>query len=207
MSNRKEEREKSRRQKSSKAFLRPLFSFLFTLFFISCYTPPKKLCPERTHLDPTRASQVLSLFALEDDAPLCFGELWPSRVVTNGVYLLDERASIEETAAKLGHLSLHQKEAARFDTLPTKKEGCADWVDGLLVLEAKAYATELRLRQKLQVHTNPYEFEESFWAEDPVKQEGVILAYLRAHPLGGGGIDALGAAYLERCEQATKAQF
>jgi hypothetical protein len=160
-------------------------------------------CPEGTHLNPARAREVLSLVAAED-ATLCFGALWPSRIVTNGSYLLDERASLQETAAKVGHLHLHQREAARFDTLPTKREGCAAWVDELLVLEAKAYAVELRLRRDLQVNSNSYEFEERFWATDDAQKEGVILAYLRAHPYGGGGIDALGAGYLSRCEHATK---
>ena len=173
------------------------------LLLASCNAPQTLTCPAGTQLNPERAKEVLALVNAEG-ATLCFGELWPSRIVTNGVYLLDERASIPETAAKVGHLNLHYKEAARFDTLPTTKEGCVAWVDGLLVLEAQAYAVELRLRKTLRVHNNPYEFEEFFWAEDPVKQEGVILEYLRAHPYGGGGIDALGAGYLKRCEQGTK---
>ena len=228
---RKEEREKSREQEDKNlsppsSFLRPLssalsplfsalpplFSFLFPLSFfcplsfLSCYphpTIPPPSCPEGTHPNPDRAQEVLSLVPVEG-ARLCFGALWPSRIVTNGVYLLDERASIPETAARVGHLSLHQREAARFETPPTTAEGCAAWVDELLVLESRAYARELRLRRELQVSANPYAFEGEFWATNTEQQEGVILEYLRAHPEGGGGIDALGAGYFLRCERAQQ---
>jgi hypothetical protein len=182
---------------------RSIFSLIVAL---SCQTttatkPNAMSCPPGTRSKPDRAKQILEKLRNPEisEASLCFGELWPSRVITNGPYLLDESASDAALAARLGHLAEHQRLANLFDT-PNKKD-CEHWVGEVLAAEAGAYAIELRLRRGLGVTEDAYAFEEEFWRAGE-EGEAVILRYLQEHPSGGGGVDALGAGYLERCQKS-----
>lgn len=134
-------------------------------------------------------------------ARVCFGQVPVSAVTPEGVVLLEATLADAEAAARLGHLLLHVVEGS-----PAPRAGepdCEAAVRRALAAEARALAMELRLRRALGV-TAPalrYEFEEDFWRAAPGEREGVVLAYLEAHPHGGPGVDALAEGYRRRCRE------
>ncbi len=83
---------------------------------------------------------------------------------------------------------------------------CEKQVDEALRAESAALSFELQLRGELAV-TNKrieYEFEAPYWATAPENRERLVLDYLRAHPDGAPGIDALAAGYTKRCRESIK---
>ena len=81
---------------------------------------------------------------------------------------------------------------------------CDAQVDEALRQEARALSLELRLRRALGgvERRIPYAFEDDFWRAPPEGREPLVLDYLRAHPDGGPGLDALGSGYARRCREA-----
>ena len=91
------------------------------------------------------------------------------------------------------------------DPIPAGAD-CPALVHHALELEARAYATESRLRAALGVTAPVMAFEiEGETAPLPdVEATARWLAYLEAHPTGAPGIDALGAGYLAQCQRAAE---
>jgi len=116
------------------------------------------------------------------------------------VILLDRELDEPEAAARVGHLLEH---AAK--EMPTTGD-CDAQVSAMLGREARALALELRLRRELGVRAPriPYAFEDAFWAAPPQQREGLLLEYLRAHPDGAPGLDALASSYARRCRETKE---
>jgi hypothetical protein len=138
---------------------------------------------------------------------VCFGRTEVSAITTTGTILLDTRLGEGETAARFGHLLLHAVDGLPMAE-PTKGSDAGDCdarVREALVIEARAFALELRLRRELGVgvgeepRTVPYEFEGPFWRAEPEARELLVLRYLEEHPRGGPGVDAIAAGYASRC--------
>lgn len=178
-----------------------------------CATPPEaERCPAPLQADGRRARALLErlrsrpegdpiVARLRGRSPtICFGDPPFSAVTTDGVILMQSRLTEREAAARLGHLLVHVIEG-----LPMERPGpgsCEQQVDEALGAEARALAVEIRLRRALDVGPDPalrYEFEAPFWQAAPDAREPVILHYLREHPDGGPGVDALASAYRQRC--------
>ncbi|UQA62587.1 hypothetical protein [Polyangium aurulentum] len=134
---------------------------------------------------------------------VCFGPAAVSALTSEGVIMLDASLGEGEAAARLGHLSMHVARGSPL-VLPEDRGGCDAAVERALAAEADALALELRLRRALGVTSPkiPYAFEEEHWRAEPEARTPLVLAYLRAHPDGAPGLDALGAGYARRCREA-----
>ena len=88
-------------------------------------------------------------------------------------------------------------------------ESCEVITERALAAEAKALSLELGLRRAFGVPASSarvqYTFEGDFWAAPEEAREGLVLAYLQAHPDGAPGIDALASGYARRCRDARDA--
>jgi hypothetical protein len=135
---------------------------------------------------------------------ICFGQTELSTITTTGVIYFDDTLAESEGAARLGHLFMHF-----VDGLPManpRPADCEAQVDEALRAESAALSLELQLRRELAVTKKKivYEFELPYWAAPPNERERLVLDYLRAHPDGAPGIDALAAGYAKRCREAIK---
>jgi len=174
-----------------------------------------KPCPARFALDAPRATRLLETLGkvergarIRDEAlatgplEICFGALAVSSVTTTGIVLMDETLGDEEAASRLGHLLTHVSQGlSRFEGDAGADGGCDAWVARALDAEATALSLEIELRRALGV-TSPrskYAFEDDVRAAKEEDREAIVLAYLRAHPDGGPGIDALASGYARRC--------
>lgn len=174
-------------------------------------------CPGPTSSDAERAARVIAfarrsaegraLLVRAAGARLCFGEVAPSVVTSDGAVLLDRRLGDAEAAARLGHLLHHVAEGAPLDEGATDGRPCEERVADALVAEGRALALELRLRRELGVRQPRvrYEFEAPFHRAPEDRRQALIVAYLEAHPEGAPGVDGLANAYLARCREAREA--
>jgi len=132
---------------------------------------------------------------------VCFGPAPVSVVTHDGALLIDARLDEGEAAARAGHLATHLSDG--LIPSPTRGDDCAAYVDRALHAEARALALELRLRRAFAGPRRvTYEIEAPFWAAPAASREALIVDYLRAHPDGAPGIDALASGYARRCERA-----
>ena len=136
--------------------------------------------------------------------PICFGQTELSNITTTGVMYFDDKLAEAEAAARLGHLFLHF-----VDGMPManpRPTDCEKQVDAALRAESVALSFELELRREFAVTNGRigYLFEERYWAAEREQREPLILDYLRAHPHGAPGIDALAAGYTKRCREAIQ---
>lgn len=146
------------------------------------------------------ASAGATLMARSPSKPLvCFGATEISTLTTTGIVYFDDKLDESEGAARLGHLLLHF-----VDGMPManpRPTDCDAQVEEALRMESIALSLELQLRREFAV-TQPriaYAFESSYWDSVSQGRERLILEYLRAHPRGAPGIDALAAGYAKRC--------
>jgi hypothetical protein len=184
---------------------------------VACRSTPAPLpCPRGFSTDEARAEVLIAALdrvpegrEVRNVAPnlaatrVCFGPAAVSASTSDGVVLLDAALGDAEAAARLGHLLLHVKRGSPL-VLPEDRAGCDAAVDRALAAEADALALELRLRRALGVAAPKmsYAFEEPFWKAEPEARTPLVLAYLRAHPQGAPGLDALAAGYARRCREA-----
>lgn len=170
-------------------------------------------CPRGFARDDARAQRLLEKLAhSEEGAPIarradaakaiCFGEAPLSVVTTDAIVLMDARLDDAEAAARLGHLLSHAIEGG--PDLRPGDAGCDAAVDAALRAEARSIALELRLRRALGAREPRVQFEltDAFWSAPADDREALVLVYLRAHPDGAPGIDALASAYARRCKEA-----
>lgn len=177
-------------------------------------TGPAGPCPHGLVESLGRAARVVAALRATDEGArwlrrlgqtevrLCFGAVDVPVVTEDRALLLDARTDDAECAARVGHLVAHVVEGMPMPARIEADADCPALVDRALVAEAEAYAVELRLRRALGLTEPRYEFEADFHAS-PQQGEATILAYLRAHPEGGPGLDGLGAAYAQRCAMAA----
>lgn len=184
----------------------------------SAEAEPAPPCPAGFVDQQARGERLLGLLATVDEGRalvdalfgrevrFCFGSIDVPMVAGERVLLFDARAGDAEAAARAGHLLHHVVHGAPLPREIARDAACDALVRDALRREATAYALELRLRRALGVTQARYEFEAAYFAAaDARAGERAIEAYLVAHPDGGPGIDALGAAYRERCERARAA--
>lgn len=149
------------------------------------------------------ASSGTTLLARSASKPiLCFGATEISTLTTTGIVYFDDKLDESEGAARLGHLLLHF-----VDGMPManpRPTDCERQVEEALRAESMALSLELQLRREFAVGKPriAYAFESSYWNAAVEERERLILEYLRAHPLGAPGIDALAAGYAKRCREA-----
>jgi hypothetical protein len=178
---------------------------------------PPRGCPARFVEDAPRARAIVEglrstgegaalLARVAALPPICFGPAAVSVITTEGVVLFDAGLTGAEAAARLGHLVAHAVEGVPM-ARPSAGD-CEAQVAVALAQEARALSLELRLRRALGVSAAapagrhiPYAFEEAFWAAPTEVREGLVLAYLRAHPDGAPGLDALASGYARRCAE------
>ncbi len=204
-----------RQVRSTLSLVRWSLLFLF-LAIVSCRSSnPVQQCPAAFTQNDSRANRLwerlgaaaagATLTARGVSKPLlCFGRTELSTITTEGVIYFDDKLDESEGTARPGHLFLHS-----VDGLPMsnpRPTDCDTQVDEALRAESAALSLELQLRRELAV-TNKriaYQFEAPYWAAVPEKRERLVLDYLRAHPNGAPGIDALAASYAKRCREAIK---
>ena len=169
-------------------------------------------CPEAFALDEARAARVLDTLAAspssrslaarasELEPTLCFGPADISLVRTDRVLLVDRRLPDDEAAARVAHLLLHLVDGPPL-RVPRSVRDCDAAVARAMDAEAVALARELDVRRELGV-TRPvirYEPEDAFRRAPAPERATLVREWLRAHPLGGEGVDALRPAYDARC--------
>jgi len=172
---------------------------------------PGRVCPDGFAGDGPREARVMAMLQhtvhgrssagkTPEDVLMCFGAIDLSLVTDDGVMLLRDETSDAALAARVAHLLTHVHVGpARFD--PERRpptQDCDAWVDEVLRVEATAYATEIEVAHELGV-TTPYEFDHG----GPPREEP-IATYLRDHPDGSRGVDALARGYMDRCARAAR---
>jgi hypothetical protein len=164
--------------KKEKDILSPVRWLLVVLSAFTTAAGPRPSCA-----DPAREARIRALLQEERPVLVCFVELADQSVVAGKTMLLDRTKDDRALAARMAHLFMHLEDPI----FETPGPDCDAWVDLVLQAEARAYAVEIRALKKLGA-PSPYAFDEMD-----------ALAFLRAHPHGGGGIDALGDDYARRC--------
>lgn len=171
------------------------------------HAPP---CPEGALDQPARAEAIVARLgsvpagaALVESSRarlgrICFGR-GASVIDDDRTVLLDRALREGEAAARLGHLMMHARDGSPYQAGPD----CDGVVARALDTEARAHVVELELRRALSVRGEAlvYEIEATFWATPERERVALVRAWLESHPEGGGGFDALGAGYRERCER------
>lgn len=187
---------------------------LVALSSSACRSPEDapSTCPHGFEQNDAAASRITSTLAqtpegkalleetrTRDGLRFCFGRRDVSAVTTEGVLLFDNTLANNEAASRLAHLLHHVADGLS----PTPKEGetCEKTVERLLQREADALALEITLRRTLAVHAPKisYEFETTFWQTPAEGRAPLLFAYLKDHPDGAPGIDALASGYERRC--------
>lgn len=173
-------------------------------------------CPARFVEDPARQARIVERLrstaegarALDGWAgPLrmCFGPARPSALTEDGLLLMEANQDEARAAARAGHLALHLVDG--LPAIVAGKGDCEGRVERALAAEARGLALELRVGRELgapPAEGGPFEVEGVFWQAAPEAREAALVAYLRAHPDGAPGIDALAAGYAKRCAAASK---
>ncbi|MDC3954949.1 hypothetical protein [Polyangium jinanense] len=183
-------------------------------------TPHASTCPAGFRADAKRAEGLLAKLGevpagarardhalAKGGVSFCFGRIAVSAVTTSGAVLIDEALGTEEAAARVGHLLTHVAEGLRVEP-GGGDDDCEVITARALAAEASALSLELGLRRAFGVGASArirYEFEGNFWAAPAEAREGLVLDYLRAHPDGAPGIDALASGYARRCREARDA--
>jgi hypothetical protein len=185
-----------------------------SLSIVSCRaSDPVQQCPAAFTQNDDRASRLwerlgaasagAALMARGASKPrLCFGRTEISTITTNGILYFDDKLDESEGAARLGHLFMHFVDGMPMSN--PRPTDCEAQVDEALRAESAALSLELQLRRELAVTSKRimYQFEAPYWAAAPEERERLVLDYLRAHPDGAPGIDALAAGYAKRCRKA-----
>jgi len=184
-------------------------------FVLGC-TPERKsvLCPADSVADDARATLVLDTLRktpqgahLEERArdkhniAICFSPRVVSVVTDEGTLLVDDKLDTKEAAARVGHLLEHVAKGPPLS--PRAGETCDQAVLRALSSEAEALSLELDLRRSLAL-TSPrilYDFEADYSKTNESDRKRLVLDYLRSHPQGGPGLDALAAGYQRRCRE------
>jgi hypothetical protein len=157
----------------------------------------------RTRLESVERGAALVREAGERVSVICFAAPRSTSVVdASHRVMLATELDDGEAAARLGHLLVHLR-----DGLPDANlhgPDCDAAVEHALALEATAYVEEISLQAELAVTPRVLAFEPSaeILAAPPDAREAIMLAYLRAHPNGAPGIDALSTSYRARCESS-----
>lgn len=193
--------------------MRSTHRLILCLWLVSCGGAKGKDegCPAGFSADPGRQESVLARLRGSREgaaalarwgAPLrmCFGEAQISVVTERGALLMDASQHEARAAARVGHLVTHLA-----DGLPALLAGegeCDERVERALAAEARALSLELRLLRELGAPPpagGAWEVESVYWASPEKGREAAVLGYLRAHPDGAPGADALAAGYARRC--------
>ncbi|MRG95306.1 hypothetical protein [Polyangium spumosum] len=199
-------------------------SILAPCITLGCRSAPRaeRACPAGFRADEARRATILAKLGeapvgadtrdralAKEKVTFCFGRLGVSSVTTSGVVLVDEALATSEAAARVGHLLTHVAEGLRVEPREGSDESCEVVTTRALAAEAKALSIELGLRRAFGVSPADarvrYAFESDFWATPEQAREALVLAYLRAHPDGAPGIDALASGYARRCREARDA--
>lgn len=186
------------------------------LALIGC-GPAAAPCPSGTQSDPPRAHEIQARLATVSEGralidaaraqvpAICFGARASSSVITRDrVVLLATDLEEGEAAARLGHLLVHARDGLPVELVHTglDADACHEAVRRALMLEARAYVTEITLQDALVAEpvTLAFAFSDAVRASSTQdERESVVLAYLYAHPDGGRGVDGLLEAYRARC--------
>lgn len=204
-----------------KLFLTGLFIALILLvsfnahrFWFLTSPSPNVQCPPGYRHIPSRTQQIQErLKVMPETAQLlralrskpiryCYKNNAPSVVTTQGVMLLDTRQSLNETAARVGHLLQHLNNPITF----VPGENCERQVKQALVKEAQAYTLELRIRKELKVK-NPIlqlAFTPSFWRLPASKQTPFLVKHFQESRYGERGVGSLLADYRRRCRKRQR---
>lgn len=178
---------------------------------LGCGGEAPAVCTGRYSADPARQARILGRLGASAEGAaavgrwgrpirMCFGAVRSSVVTEQGVMLMDAKLDDARAAARVAHLVTHLA-----DGLPAIVAGegdCDARVEQALAAEARALALELRLLRELEApppEGGPWEVEGVHWAAPPEGREAAVLSYLRAHPDGAPGVDALAAGYARRC--------
>lgn len=161
--------------------------------------------------DPARAGRVVEALAgiadaevlLSDDtrAHICFSP-GPGTLRVGGIFALPDDTSDDEAAARLVHLLHHVRHGRGLVTLAAPdRTDCDARVREALEDEAAAHVLEMQVRASLGVEqpVRPFANAAEVLAARREERVGIVLAFLTAHPDGGGGYEALGRDYRERC--------
>ncbi len=191
-------------------------ALLVALTLVGCTdAAPTTACPSGSTSDDARALRIRArLESVPSGAELvreagasvrsiCFAPAGGLSVVDHDHRIvLAEGLEEGEAAARLGHLLVHLRDGLPDDGLIGPD--CDAAVERALVREASAYVREVLLQTELGARptTLAFEFAPAVAAALPDARESIVLAYLRAHPDGAPGIDALAAGYRARCESA-----
>lgn len=179
--------------------------------FCGCDGPAQGSCPARYSADPERQAKIVEVLGKSQEGGavvarwgrpirMCFGAVAPSVVTEEGMLLMDAKLEDARAAARAAHLLTHL-----VDGLPALVKGqgdCEARVEQALAAEARALALELRLLRELGApppEGGPWEVEGIHWAAAPAAREAVLVDYLRSHPDGAPGVDALATGYARRC--------
>jgi hypothetical protein len=166
-------------------------------------------CPEDCRPDPARATRVTALLrgvgrasALAEGirpGSICFGE-GPGTLRPGPWLVLPAGPDDAVAAARLGHLAHHARHASGLVAGASGEGSCEEAVDAALREEAAAHALEIELHEALGVsEADRFANADEVLALPPERREAAVLAYLRAHPEGGGGYAPLGRDYAVRC--------
>ncbi len=141
------------------------------------------------------------LEALENqEVRVCFSDEERFGVVSDErVVLLPADASDPVLASRLGHLLDHVVNGMPFPASPRPGANCDALIETALSREARAYRLEVRLRRSLGDVSPRYEFEADMLRAPEEERDGIVTAYLRAHPDGAPNLDALVTGYRSRC--------
>lgn len=172
-------------------------------------------CPARFTEDRARQARIVERLRATGEGAraldgwagpvrMCFGPARPSALTGEGLLLMDASQDEARAAARAAHLVLHLSDG--LPALVAGKGDCERRVEQALAAEARGLALELRLGRELgapPAEGGPFEVEGVFWQAAPEAREAALVAYLRAHPDGAPGVDALAAGYAKRCAAAA----
>jgi hypothetical protein len=145
--------------------------------------PGRAACPSAFAADERREAAVREVLAsdpagralLASDEPvrICFGNLSPSVRVVTGQLLVDDRLSVNDAAARVGHLLVHGVDGST-------RAGVSE--HERLEAEVSAHMLELELRARFGAYgaTPVLWFADAYWAAPPAGREGVVRAALGA---------------------------
>ncbi len=192
---------------------------LLALLLVSVLTPPRSApegpappCPAGFVDRPAIGeAQLRALAATRAGAPLasaaeplalrfCEGAVERPMISEGRVLLISDAMGGAALTARVGHLLHHAVHGSPYSGVAGADEDCDARVARAVDREAEAYAVEVALRAELGLPPDRFAFEAEARAAEGDARVAVIGRYLRAHPEGGPNLDALGAAYRQRCE-------
>ncbi|MBX7195021.1 MAG: hypothetical protein K1X94_23405 [Sandaracinaceae bacterium] len=186
---------------------RPLLAALLCVCACERPDPPAPL-PLACSPEPTRTARLLARLTAagqvvgDDLGPrICFaagaGTVWPGQVIS-----LPSDWADDPTAARLAHLLHHVREGRGLVAHePRAGRDCEALVEEALREESRAHVVEMEVRATLGVTDPARRFvnEDEILGLPPTERAAAELAYLEAHPDGGGGYEPLGRDYRTRC--------